>query len=42
MPAPDIHPTALVDPRATVGAGVRVGAFTVVGPEVITWSSKGA
>jgi UDP-N-acetylglucosamine acyltransferase len=34
MPAPEIHPTALVDARATLGDGVRVGAFTVVGPEV--------
>ncbi|HUF92382.1 MAG TPA: acyl-ACP--UDP-N-acetylglucosamine O-acyltransferase [Candidatus Limnocylindria bacterium] len=34
MGATEIHPTALVDPRATLGAGVRVGAFTVVGPEV--------
>jgi UDP-N-acetylglucosamine acyltransferase len=29
-----VHPTALVDPKATLGAGVRIGAFTVVGPEV--------
>jgi UDP-N-acetylglucosamine acyltransferase len=34
MPAPDIHATALVDRRAAVGDGVRVGAFSVVGPEV--------
>lgn len=34
MPAPEIHPTALVDARATLADGVRVGAFTVVGPEV--------
>jgi UDP-N-acetylglucosamine acyltransferase len=34
MPAPDIHPTALVDPRATLAAGVRVGAFAIVGPDV--------
>lgn len=26
-----IHPTAIVDPRAALGAGVRVGAFAVVG-----------
>ncbi|MGH7323299.1 MAG: acyl-ACP--UDP-N-acetylglucosamine O-acyltransferase [Candidatus Rokuibacteriota bacterium] len=31
---PDIHPTALVDPKATLGAGVRIGAFSIVGPEV--------
>lgn len=30
----EIHPTALVDPRATLAADARVGAFTVVGPEV--------
>jgi UDP-N-acetylglucosamine acyltransferase len=29
-----VHPTALVDPKATLGAGVRIGAFAVVGPEV--------
>jgi UDP-N-acetylglucosamine acyltransferase len=34
MPSPEIHPTALVDPRATLGAGVRVGAFAIVGPDV--------
>jgi len=28
-----VHPTALVDPKATLGAGVRIGAFAVVGPE---------
>ena len=28
--APGVHPTALVDPSATLGAGVHVGAFTVV------------
>jgi UDP-N-acetylglucosamine acyltransferase len=30
----DIHPTAVVDPRAEIAAGVRVGAFSVIGPEV--------
>jgi len=29
-----IHPTALVDPSATLAEGVEVGAFCVVGPEV--------
>jgi UDP-N-acetylglucosamine acyltransferase len=29
-----VHPTALVDPTATLGPGVRIGAFAVVGPEV--------
>jgi len=28
-----VHPTALVDSKATLGAGVRIGAFAVVGPE---------
>ncbi|MDE1147733.1 MAG: acyl-ACP--UDP-N-acetylglucosamine O-acyltransferase [Azospirillaceae bacterium] len=29
-----IHPTAVVDPAARIGAGVRVGPFCVVGPHV--------
>jgi len=29
-----IHPTALIDPRARLGAHVRIGAYTVVGPDV--------
>src|SRR5256712_11544925 len=29
-----VHPTAVVDARATLRAGVRSGAFSVVGPEV--------
>ena len=28
--APGVHPTACVDPGATLGAGVHVGAFTVI------------
>lgn len=36
MPADErIHSTAIVDPRAALGARVRVGAFAVVGPEAI-------
>jgi UDP-N-acetylglucosamine acyltransferase len=31
----DIHPTAVVDPRAVLGPGARVGAFSVIGPEVV-------
>jgi len=31
---PDIHPTALIDPAASLGDGVRVGAYAVVGPHV--------
>lgn len=29
-----IHPTAIVDSKARLGAGVAIGAYTVVGPEV--------
>jgi UDP-N-acetylglucosamine acyltransferase len=29
-----IHPTAVIDPRAELGAGVAVGPYAVVGPEV--------
>lgn len=29
-----IHPTAVVDPKATLGNGVRVGPYCCVGPEV--------
>lgn len=29
-----IHPTALVDPQATLGEGVSVGPFSVIGPHV--------
>ncbi|MBI4637811.1 MAG: acyl-ACP--UDP-N-acetylglucosamine O-acyltransferase [Candidatus Rokubacteria bacterium] len=35
MAAPEsIHPSALVDPRAEIGAGVRIGAFSIIGPDV--------
>lgn len=30
-----IHPTALIDPSARIGARVRIGAYTVVGPEAV-------
>lgn len=30
----DVHPTAVVDPAAKLGDGVRIGPFCVVGPEV--------
>ncbi len=33
--SPRIHPTAIVDPRATLAADVTVGAFSVIGPEVV-------
>ncbi|MFL5401400.1 MAG: acyl-ACP--UDP-N-acetylglucosamine O-acyltransferase [Gemmatimonadales bacterium] len=29
-----IHPTALIDPRAEIGAGVTIGPFAIVGPQV--------
>ncbi len=32
--AASIHPTALVDPGATLGDGVEVGAYAVIGPGV--------
>ncbi len=31
---PEIHPTALVDPAASVAAGVSIGAYSVIGAEV--------
>ncbi len=31
---PDIHPSAIVDPRASLGATTRIGPFCVVGPDV--------
>lgn len=34
MSAEAIHPTAIVDPRARLGSGVRIGAFSVIGAEV--------
>ena len=32
--APGIHPSAVVDPSARIGAGVAIGAFAVIGAEV--------
>lgn len=32
--APAIHPTAIVDPTAELGRGVRVGPYAIVGPGV--------
>ena len=33
--APLIHPTAVIDPSAELGNGVRVGPFSYIGPEVV-------
>lgn len=30
-----IHPTALIDPSATIGEGTKVGAFSIIGPHVV-------
>jgi len=32
--APEIHPTAVIDPSARLGNGVRISAFTVIGADV--------
>ena len=32
--APQIHPTAVVDPAAQIDAGVSIGPYAVIGPEV--------
>ncbi len=34
MTETQIHPTAIVDPKARLGAGVRVGPYAIVGAEV--------
>jgi UDP-3-O-[3-hydroxymyristoyl] glucosamine N-acyltransferase len=31
---PGIHPTAVIDPTAEIGAGAHIGAYVVVGPRV--------
>jgi UDP-N-acetylglucosamine acyltransferase len=31
----DVHPTAVVDPRAELGEGVVVGPYSVIGPHVV-------
>ena len=33
--APLIHPTAIVDPKAELGREVRVGPYSVIGPDVV-------
>jgi UDP-3-O-[3-hydroxymyristoyl] glucosamine N-acyltransferase len=32
--APGIHPTAVIDPTARIGAAAHIGAYVVVGPQV--------
>ncbi|MDR3772061.1 MAG: UDP-3-O-(3-hydroxymyristoyl)glucosamine N-acyltransferase [Terracidiphilus sp.] len=32
--APGIHPTAVIDPTAEIGAGAHIGAYVVIGPNV--------
>lgn len=34
IPAGLIHPTAIIDPRAEIGAGVKIGPYAVIGPNV--------
>jgi UDP-N-acetylglucosamine acyltransferase len=34
MSAPEIHPTAIVDPSAELGADVLIGPYCIVGPDV--------
>lgn len=33
--APDVHPTAIVDPSAHLEPGVKVGAYAIVGPQCV-------
>jgi len=34
MAPPRIHPSAIIDPAARLGAGVSIGPFSLIGPEV--------
>jgi UDP-N-acetylglucosamine acyltransferase len=34
MPAPKIHPTAIVDPNAKIGVDVQIGPFSIISPHV--------
>lgn len=31
----EIHPTAIVDPKASLGVGVKIGPYCIVGPKVV-------
>lgn len=35
MTMPSIHPTAQIDERATIGRGVSIGAYAIIGPDVV-------
>lgn len=35
QPHPSIHPTAIIDPKATIGKNVSIGAYSVIGKAVI-------
>ncbi|MEN9945945.1 MAG: hypothetical protein RLZZ293_331 [Pseudomonadota bacterium] len=30
-----IHPTAIIDPNATIGEGCEIGAYSIIGPKVV-------
>ena len=34
MRSAKIHPTAIVDPNANIGADVQIGPFSIIGPDV--------
>jgi UDP-3-O-[3-hydroxymyristoyl] glucosamine N-acyltransferase len=38
--SPGVHPTAVVDPRATIGQNVSIGPFCWVGPETIVGNNS--
>lgn len=33
--SPGVHPTAVIDPTATVGSNPHIGAYAVIGPDVV-------
>ncbi len=35
MASAKIHPTAIVDPGAQLGADVEIGPFSIVGPQAV-------
>ena len=35
-----IHPTAVIDPKAELDSSVKVGAYTVIGPNVQIGTNK--